>query len=320
MTPKGQNFTRLRHQMKYKNNKTNNYKNLSCPNCNSKNIIKWCKRKTQNRGLIQRYKCKNCEKYFTIDDGFFRMRNYPKKISLCLDLFYKGISTRQIQSHLNSFYSHNSSWVSIWKWVVKYSNLIHNKIKDIKLNVGNELQIDEMEYKTRGEKSWFIDSIDTETRYMVSSNFCETREQKEIKKVLLNAKNKTKNQITIYTTDGYTAYEKVVKSIAGYYNLKKCLIKHNKVTQLKGEGFNHKIEILHNSIRHRTKTFRGFKNINSARAIMKGYEIYYNFLRKHQAIGKCPYELATNIKLKSSNKWLELIQLNTQNIKNGDTN
>ena len=40
---------------------------------------------------------------------------------------------------------------------------------------------------------------------------------------------------------------------------------------------------------------------------MKGYEIFYNFIRKHQAIGKCPYELATDLELKNPNKWLELI-------------
>ena len=42
---------------------------------------------------------------------------------------------------------------------------------------------------------------------------------------------------------------------------------------------------------------------------MKGYEINYNFIRKHQAIKKCPYELATDLKLNSENKWLELIGL-----------
>ena len=35
---------------------------------------------------------------------------------------------------------------------------------------------------------------------------------------------------------------------------------------------------------------------------MKGYEIFYNFCRKHQALGKCPYELATDIKLENHNK------------------
>ena len=32
-------------------------------------------------------------------------------------------------------------------------------------------------------------------------------------------------------------------------------------------------------------------------------------IRKHQAIGKCPYELATDLKLINPNKWLELIEL-----------
>jgi len=67
---------------------------------------------------------------------------------------------------------------------------------------------------------------------------------------------------------------------------------------------------MHSTIRHRTKTFRGFHgSINSANAIMKGIEIYYNFIRKNLAIGCCPCELATDIKLKENNKWLELINM-----------
>ena len=67
---------------------------------------------------------------------------------------------------------------------------------------------------------------------------------------------------------------------------------------------------MHNSIRERTVTFRGFHGrIESAQAIMKGYEIFYNFIRKHQAIGVCPYELATDIKLDNPNKWMGLIEL-----------
>jgi len=53
---------------------------------------------------------------------------------------------------------------------------------------------------------------------------------------------------------------------------------------------------------------RGFGELNSAKAIMKGYEIYYNFCRKHQALNKYPYELATDLEL-GSNKWLDLIRL-----------
>jgi len=43
---------------------------------------------------------------------------------------------------------------------------------------------------------------------------------------------------------------------------------------------------------------------------MKGYVIFYNFIRKHQSINCCHYELAIpNLKLTSENKWLELIKM-----------
>ncbi len=52
------------------------------------------------------------------------------------------------------------------------------------------------------------------------------------------------------------------------------------------KGFNHPIEgLLHNSIRKRTKVMRGFHGcMGSAYVIMKGYEIYYNFIRKHKKL------------------------------------
>ena len=55
---------------------------------------------------------------------------------------------------------------------------------------------------------------------------------------------------------------------------------------------------------------RGFHGcIESASAIMKGYEIYYNFIRKHQGICCCPYELAIPDLELGNNRWLDLIKL-----------
>ena len=189
----------------------------------------------------------------------------------------------------------------------------------LKLNVGAEVQIDEVEYHRRKshkkklgvDKNWFIDCIDTKTRFMVSSEFVSSRGQDEIKRVLKLAKKKTGSQLQIVTTDGFTAYPDVIKRTFGYDNTKrKHNVEHKKVTASKGEGFNIMIERLHNNIRQRTKTFRGFHgSVKSANSIMKGYEVYYNFITKHQTLGCCPYELATDLKLNSENKWLELIEL-----------
>ncbi|MFH1431276.1 MAG: DDE-type integrase/transposase/recombinase [Nanoarchaeota archaeon] len=303
--------------MKLKNNKQEEYKKVSCPFCHSEKVIKRGKRRTQNRGLIQRYGCQDCNKRFVIDDGFFKMKNAPQKVTLCLDLFYRGISTRKVQEHLQTFYLHNSSHKSIYKWIIKYSKMINSFTDNLKLQIGKEIQVDEMEYKVKKQKSWFIDCIDTETRFMVSSEFTKTREQKELKRVITKAKNKTGTQIQICTTDGYTAYKRVIKKVFGFSNkTHSCNVIHNKVTQLKNEGFNHKVERMHSNIRARTKTFRSFHgSTETANAIMKGLETYYNFIRKHEAINCCPYELACS-ELKGKlglNKWLGLIQLSKAN-------
>ena len=73
---------------------------------------------------------------------------------------------------------------------------------------------------------------------------------------------------------------------------------------------NYPIERLHNNLRARTKTFRGFHgSLESAKAIMQGWSVYYNFVTEHQTINCSPYELATDLELKEKNKWLELIRL-----------
>jgi len=172
-----------------------------------------------------------------------------------------------------------------------------------------------MEFKTKGKPFWFVDVIDTKTRFMVPSSYVRSREKQQIKEMLFSIKNRTNGNVKKITTDGFNLYRKVVKKSFGYNKkLGKYNVEHNIVNASQGEGFNIMIERLHNNVRQRTKTFRGFHgSIESANAIMKGYEIFYNFITKHQAINKCPYELAIpELILTSENRWLELIKLSKE--------
>lgn len=74
--------------------------NITCPRCKGMSIKKDGIRKTQNRGKIQRYKCKNCSYRFSIDDGFWKMKNHENKITSCINMYYAGMSLRKIQEHL----------------------------------------------------------------------------------------------------------------------------------------------------------------------------------------------------------------------------
>jgi len=306
--------------MKYRKNKNKNYKKVSCPTCKGLEIVKRGSFKTQAHGKKQRYFCKNCNKKFIEQTAFYRMRNNPQKISLCLDLFYRGLSSREVQNHLQAFYPKNSSHKSIYLWVVKYAKMISKYTDQLKINSGSYIEVDEMEYHRRKhrnkkgiDKNWCINAIDVKTRFLINSHYAKNRNKKEIKSVLNKVKNKTQDRVKIVTTDGLTTYTNLVKKTWGYNNkIGKYQIEHRVITQSKGEGFNIWVERVHNSIRQRTHGFRGLHgSVSSAYSLMKGYEIFYNFIKKHEALkGKTPSELAIpSLKFETPNRWLELINL-----------
>ena len=299
------------------------YKKISCPFCSSNNVIKRGVRKTENRGKVQRYGCKNCNKRFCIDDGFWKMKNHEKKIILCIDLYYKGVSFRKLQEHLRAFYSHNSHYSTIYRWIVKYSTIISKFTDNLQIKSGREIMSDEMEYYRRvsknhkgREQNWFIDTFDIQTRFMIAGEYMKSRTNENLTKILKKTKFKTGEQVEIVTTDGLMGYPAVLRktfSLQSPYHASsrtKSKIIHNVVIASE-RGFNHPIERLHNTIRERTKVMRGFHGcLESAYAIMKGLEINYNFNRKHMALNsKTPAEIAIPQLELGINKWLDLIKL-----------
>ena len=285
---------------------------ITCPKCNADKTKKRGFRTTANRKKIQRYECKECRHAFVLDDGFWKMKNHENKITACMNLYYSGMSLRKIQSHLQMFAPKNAHFSSIYRWIVKYADMISQVTDKLSVNSGIELMSDEMEYKRLGRQNWFVDTLDTTTRFMVSSGFIQSRTNDELIRILKSARQKTNGSIKVVTTDALRGYPEVLRKS---FNMNSKFkhggrIIHN-VVKANERGFNHKIERLHNTIRDRTKIMRGLHgSLYSARAIMKGFEIYYNYVRKHQGIeNKTPQQEAMRLLDLGVNKWLSLIRL-----------
>jgi transposase-like protein len=78
-----------------------------CPKCNSSKIIK--------SGIVaerQRYKCKECSYFFTVQKAGKQIDNYY--VIKALQLYLEGISYREIERILGI------SHVSVMNWVKKY--------------------------------------------------------------------------------------------------------------------------------------------------------------------------------------------------------
>lgn len=78
-----------------------------CPNCNSKQFIR--------SGVVQgrqRYKCKKCRYYFSVNKVGKQIDNYY--VNKALQLYLEGLSYREIERILGV------SHVSVMNWVKKY--------------------------------------------------------------------------------------------------------------------------------------------------------------------------------------------------------
>lgn len=63
---------------------------------------------------------------------------------------------------------------------------------------------------------------------------------------------------------------------------------------------------MNGEIREKEKTMRGSKRQNTP--ILKGYQIYHNYVRLHEGLdGKSPADVS-GIKIERENKWITLIQ------------
>lgn len=93
---------------------------------------------------------------------------------------------------------------------------------------------------------------------------------------------------------------------AEFWTLRNPRTEHVRHIKIQGDHNNNKMERLNGEIRDREKVMRGLKKEDTP--ILKGYQIFHNYIRPHEGLnGKTPAE-ACNIKIEGNNKWLTLIQ------------
>ena len=76
--------------------------------------------------------------------------------------------------------------------------------------------------------------------------------------------------------------------------------------RIQGDRNNNKMERLNGEVRDREKVMRGLKTTDTP--ILKGYQIFHNYIRPHEALeGKTPAEVC-GIRVVGQDKWQTIIQ------------
>ena len=93
-----------------------------CIFCKSENIKKDGVRRNKY-GDIQKFYCKACGKWFTVNFGFERMKHNPQGITTAMQLYFSGESLRNTAKSLRLL-GVQVSYQTVYRWIAKYTELM----------------------------------------------------------------------------------------------------------------------------------------------------------------------------------------------------
>ncbi len=289
---------------------------IKCVHCGKSNYIKKGIRKTQNRGNIQRYKCLDCKKLFTNDEGFYRMKNSESKITSAIDLYFSNLSSRKVRNHFRRHLDHNASHETILKWCRKYVLKVQKYVDTLHPELSGEVYADETDIprggsNTRKGGDIFWCSVDWGTRYINATLYSPNHQNPKDAEMFM--KNIRKSVMPKYIqTDALPFYPRAFNKVFGQGIRKYNLRTEHKINNVHKTGrHNVRIETVFSKIKDRVDDFRGLKAIWSAPILMAGIVLQHNYIEAHTTTGQIPSELA-GLKLEAGvNRWLGLIKLST---------
>lgn len=277
--------------------------NLSgCRYCKSERVVKGGVRHNKH-GDIQKFLCKDCKRYFTINLGFERMKHNPQGITTAMQLYFSGESLRNTARSLKLL-GVEVSHQTVYNWIEKYTLLMEKYLEKITPKVSTAWRTDELYFKVKGNKKYLYALMDDETRFWIAQQVADTKETADVRPLLQKGKEIANTKPLTLISDGapnfHIAYNKE------YYTLNAPRTQHIRHIRMSGDHNNNRMERLNGEIRDREKTMRGLKKIDTP--ILKGYQIYHNFIRGHEALeGKTPAENC-GILVEGKNKWKTLIE------------
>ncbi|MCJ8306689.1 MAG: DDE-type integrase/transposase/recombinase [Nitrosopumilus sp.] len=275
-----------------------------CKYCDSGRLRKDGFRKNKN-GKVRIFECLDCKKKFSSNFGFEKMRYNPVLITRALQMYYSGMSVRDIADCFEQE-EIDVSYRAVYDWVKKYSKMTHNYLKGIVPRVSETWRTDEIFMKISGVQKLQYSMLDHETRFMITQYVANTKGTEDVTPMFREAMMIADKIPTTLISDGAANFHKAWKE---NYKAKNFLWKdteHIRHIHMKGDKNNNRMERLNGTIRDREVSYRGIKKMDSP--LFEGFQTFYNFSKKHGGInGKTPAEMA-KIQVDGKNKWKTIIQ------------
>lgn len=274
----------------------------NCPKCGRDDLV--TKRGIRNNlsGPAQRYYCKRCRIKFAGRTAFWGMRNRATVIATALDLYFRGLSLRQISDHLWACYGIKITHAAIYNWIKRYVQLVSQYVENLTAKTSGRWHADETLIRVKGQHMYLWALLDHETRLLLARQLSWGRGGEEARALIRKGLEASKNAPEELVTDGNPSYSVAIEQEQKSGS--------NPIIHIQGpliKGLNNRMERLMGTIKQRTKTMSRFGSEKGASNFAQGFGVYYNFIKPHRTLnGKTPAQVA-DLRLDKSN-WLELIE------------
>ncbi|MBI4010517.1 MAG: IS6 family transposase [Candidatus Aenigmarchaeota archaeon] len=231
------------------------FQDLRCIYCSSANLKKNGNRKTYSR-IKQRYLCKDCKQTFIEDKEFEKIKADPKVVTLAMDLYYKGLSLRDISDTVKQFYGLEVSYEAVRNWITKFTQLTNDYVNKLQPKFSSTWHTDEQMIKVKGKWLYNWNVLDADTRFLIASNITKGRDINDARKVFRKTKKIASENPDNIVTDGLWSYEKAIKK---EFMPHRSTTEHIRLTTIREKPNNNLVERYHNTFREFDKVRRGFK-------------------------------------------------------------
>ncbi len=274
----------------------------SCPKCGMNDEVIRRGYAYERCGRVPRFYCKRCNHRFNYRSGLEGRRGEALAIILSLDLYYRGLSLRQVSQHLKSVYGISVSHTTIYNWIKRYVELVDQYLSRFKAHTSERWHCDETLLKVGGRHLIIWSVLDSETKLLIAEHISRKKNHEEACKLIDKAlKNSNVKPLEI-VTDGAQSYPKALRE--------KFSERGEKVIHIqgpfKGPVSNNKIERFYRTLRQRFRTIYSLNNERSTEVFAKGFRIFYNHIKPHSSLSnQTPAEAS---KIPVSGSWLQLIK------------
>ena len=275
---------------------------IKCPHCKLGDQVIKRGYAYERSGMVQRYYCKRCKRRFNFRSGLEGRRGEALAIVLALDLYYRGLSLRQISQHLKSVYGVTVAHSTIHSWIRSYVELIDKYLSKVKLQTSERWCCDDTVVKVGGRHLILWSILDSETKLLIAQHLSVKRDSENAQILLEKALQKSIEKPLEIVTDGLESYDKAIKEV---FSKEKTPIIHIQGS-INEPITNNTMERFYRTLKQRFKSIYHLNNQGSAETFIKGFSIYYNLIKPHQTLqNKTPAETSNKIKTK---RWQELIK------------